>query len=239
MTVKRGDSSSKNHQTIVRVSAPSQSLKLLARLILLLVAFVGISLAVLYCPQVQTLDQNLFVWAALLNHPDWIRLNQMISFLGSAEFIIPAGFILMILLLIRGWMREALWSFTFIALGLYANSQIKYFFSRTRPWGLRAEEHFSLSYPSGHAFGAALFYFLILLILIRLYGRKIKPVLLLPTLFLILLIGLSRIFLSAHWGSDVMGGYLWAGVWITLWQILALKMHFFEVTHEKNSSATH
>ena len=74
-----------------------------------------------------------------------------------------------------------------------------------------------LSYPSGHVFGATLFYGFWGFLAIY-YGlkKKILVPFLLLLVVLILAVGFSRIFEQAHWPSDVAAGYLLGGVWLLL-----------------------
>ena len=73
------------------------------------------------------------------------------------------------------------------------------------------------SYPSGHVFGATVFYGFWGFLGIH-YGLKSK--LLIPLLVvlaaLILAVGFSRIFENAHWPSDVAAGYLLGGLWLLM-----------------------
>ena len=71
----------------------------------------------------------------------------------------------------------------------------------------------SLSFPSGHAAFAALFGgFLIYLVGRHCANPRRRYALTALLLLLILLIGLSRLYLGVHWPSDIIGGYLYGGM---------------------------
>ena len=65
------------------------------------------------------------------------------------------------------------------------------------------------SFPSGHAFFAIVFWGLLAyLALTRLQRRSRRVLVFSGSLAMILLIGASRVYLGAHWPSDVLGGYV-------------------------------
>lgn len=102
---------------------------------------------------------------------------------------------------------------------LIAVPELKQAVERPRPTGSLVPVS-SYSFPSGHATQGAWYVFLALLAL-HLSPRISRPRLLLgaATLFC-LLIGLSRIYLGAHYLSDVIGGWALALVAFTLWPLL-------------------
>ncbi|MBN2075846.1 MAG: phosphatase PAP2 family protein [Dehalococcoidales bacterium] len=72
------------------------------------------------------------------------------------------------------------------------------------------------SFPSGHSFFTFIVFGLVAyLAATRLQNNILRTSVLIVATVLILLVGISRIYLGAHWPSDVLGGYLAGGVFLT------------------------
>lgn len=72
------------------------------------------------------------------------------------------------------------------------------------------------SFPSGHVTFYVCFFgflFFVAYALLR-RGSAVRRLALVLTGLPVLLVGLSRIYLGAHWPSDTLGAYLWSGVWL-------------------------
>lgn len=82
------------------------------------------------------------------------------------------------------------------------------------------------SFPSGHvAFYVAFFGFLFFAAYATLpRGSWRRRLAMIVTAFPVLTVGLSRVYLGAHWPSDTIGGYLWSGVWLAI--VLRLYEHW-------------
>lgn len=88
------------------------------------------------------------------------------------------------------------------------NQIIKYIVQRPRPIEHRIIDQFGYSFPSGHSMVSMAFYgFLIYLIYKRVQNKYLKWGLCTGLSFLILSIGISRIYLGVHYASDVIGGF--------------------------------
>lgn len=96
----------------------------------------------------------------------------------------------------------------------------KIFFHRLRPLDALITEK-SFSFPSGHALISIALYGLITYIIYRNYQKKSQKITIasIGTL-LILLIGISRLYLGVHYFSDVIGGYFIGSIWLTIGVVL-------------------
>lgn len=108
-----------------------------------------------------------------------------------------------------------------LILSAISNIALKQVINRARP----TIEHMvvvkTLSYPSGHAMSAMAFYgFLIYLAFKIKMSRLLRLFLVLLFSFMILSIGLSRIYLGVHFPSDVAGGFIAGLIWVAFCIVL-------------------
>ncbi len=97
----------------------------------------------------------------------------------------------------------------------------KIIFHRTRPETAMYLEH-SYSFPSGHATMSVAFYGFLGYFFIRNIKRwNTKVNVFFATLLLILLIGISRLYLGVHYLSDIWAGYLIGLMWLIIAIILS------------------
>ena len=141
-----------------------------------------------------------------------------ITYLAKGEIITVAViFSLIILFLLRKWayFNNLL---VFVLGGELFVWIIKNIVERPRPplaESLTIET--SYSFPSGHSFVAIAFYGLITFFLFESLKRKwFKILVLILGIILVLLIGASRIYLGAHWPSDVLASYASGLAWLSI-----------------------
>jgi undecaprenyl-diphosphatase len=155
-------------------------------------------------------------------HPILLEYMRIITHVGG----IPA----MVALTLLGaaftrWRRQRLlalvWIIAALGGGLFTLAA-KERFDRHRPGfsGFtpdRSVVESNNSFPSGHSMGSVIGYGMLgyaLYLWSRRRWQRVTVVVSLTTL--VLLIGFSRIYLRAHWASDVLGGFLIGAVWLTV-----------------------
>jgi undecaprenyl-diphosphatase len=149
--------------------------------------------------------------------PGLTALMRAASLFGGPAVLIPVGVVIALAFLARGWHRGALLVIVTMAGAGLLNGLLKFSFARVRP---AAFFDYPLpgspSFPSGHAlYAASVFGGLVALLSPRLKHRALRIAAWFVAIALILLIGLSRIYLGVHYPSDVLAGYAVAVIWVT------------------------
>ena len=87
---------------------------------------------------------------------------------------------------------------------------------RTRPpSAFRLVVETNQSFPSGHALGSAAIIGVITVVVLRRIGKVLaRAAILIGASALILLIGVSRLYLGVHWATDVIAGWIGAAGWL-------------------------
>ena len=89
------------------------------------------------------------------------------------------------------------------------NQLLKFILQRPRPEEFRVINETGYSFPSGHSMiSAAVYGLLIYLIYKNIKNKHTKNVLIIILSLLIIMIGISRIYLGVHYTSDVLAGFL-------------------------------
>ncbi|GAA4489318.1 hypothetical protein GCM10023094_50690 [Rhodococcus olei] len=101
--------------------------------------------------------------------------------------------------------------------GFLLMSGLKLVFGRERPpYPERLVDEATHSFPSGHAMMSAILVCVLGAAVVRVTGRR-GPVLFGALALWTLAIGLSRVYLGAHWFTDVVAGWLLGAGWAALW----------------------
>ena len=138
---------------------------------------------------------------------------------GDVLWFAGLGVVVGVLLLVwrRGWLALA-WGIALCGGGLL-DGGLKDFFRRPRPAPPLRDAWIhttTSSFPSGHSVGSEVAYvflaYLLLLLIPQHWARWIAAS---GLGLLILAIGFSRMYLGAHWCSDVVGGYLIGAAWVS------------------------
>ena len=93
------------------------------------------------------------------------------------------------------------------------DSVLKSLFQRARPEPLGGWLGQAYSFPSGHATVAAAFYLFLTYLVWRRLGRVGRIAVVVGATLLVLLIGISRVYLEAHYPSDVLAGFATGFLW--------------------------
>lgn len=117
----------------------------------------------------------------------------------------------------REWIMLAGWGAAYAGAGVFA-WLIKVIVRRPRPVGAEKFLHsYTWSFPSGHSLGSFVGYGMLAYVLVRLWApaRRHRTLVATFAAFLIVAVGLSRLYLVVHFFSDVVAGFAVGLVWLT------------------------
>jgi undecaprenyl-diphosphatase len=139
------------------------------------------------------------------------------SSIGSSKFLYPALFLVSLYLLIKKLHVAIMMVWVNLVGVRLLNTSIKSIYQRERPSLEHIVDASFYSFPSGHAMNAMAFYGMLALLVLFITGnRKIKVLAILISSMIILLIGMSRIYLGVHYPLDVLAGFIAGAAWLTL-----------------------
>ncbi|KZC39578.1 MULTISPECIES: phosphatase PAP2 family protein [Rhodanobacter] len=146
-----------------------------------------------------------------------LRGIAAVTHLGDLWWVASAAAVVALFLLLRRHGRLAgIWALALLGIQPI-NGSLKALFRRVRPLhdhGFVVEPGWS--FPSGHAFGAIVFYGMLAYVLLRLLPPRFHRAVVAAAVLLVGVVGISRIMLQVHYFSDVMGGYAAGGAWLVL-----------------------
>ncbi|MGY1809543.1 phosphatase PAP2 family protein [Blastococcus sp. SYSU D00669] len=141
-------------------------------------------------------------------------LLQVLTAPGLSAFRVLVLLPVVVWLVLRRAWWVAAWVLTATVLVGPLTTLLKEFFGRVRPdfdeGGARLD---SLSFPSGHSSGIATLVTVVLVLLWPLVGVAARRVCLAAGVALVVLVGLTRLWLGVHFFSDVVGGWAFGLAW--------------------------
>lgn len=155
--------------------------------------------------------------------PGWLETAALdLTALGGIAVLGLFAVIVVVFLVLQRKRLSALLLTLGLAGGVALSEGLKAVFERDRPpeaW--RAVETINASFPSGHALLSAVFYLSIGVMLTRAFPRRrFKAYVLGVALLLTLIVGLTRVYLAAHWATDVLAGWSVGAAWaMALWLV--------------------
>jgi len=160
-------------------------------------------------------------WLHTHSSPALVRVFEVLTLGGNVIVLALLTSAAVLLLLRRRAINDALLVAS-VALGIeILNAVLKLVFHRPRP-ELAFVHLDTYSFPSGHAAGSAAIYGVLAFVLATRVRGAARVAVVAATVVFVALIGFSRLYLGAHYLSDVLAGLSLGAAWLFGWLLLAL-----------------
>src|SRR5437660_4145961 len=164
------------------------------------------------------IDRGMALW--FHNHltPTFVSVLRGITEFGSSEWIAIVLSVAVLFFIFKRWWPSLVTMIVVVPGGMMLNELVKVLVHRHRPfvdgWFV---DWSGYSFASGHTIGATLLYGQIALFVFPLIkGRRNRVLLFVAAIFVVAMVGFSRIALGAHYFTDVLAGMFFGMAWLTL-----------------------
>ncbi len=160
-------------------------------------------------------DKIILLWIHSFSNPTLDAIMHVFTRLNNPNTVTAIAIFTLALLWWRQYYPEAKIFAIDCLGGVILSYGLKSVFGKVRPalWQSAIEET-SFSYPSGHALGSTVLYGFLAYLLATRYPQ-FTLLIYTVAIFLIGMIGLSRLYLGVHWPTDIIGGYGIGFLWLT------------------------
>ena len=171
------------------------------------------------------LDEEVVLAVNKLASPSMTQAVLLITHFGGLEIILVISLVINASLVLKGHWKDASLILGATLGGTGLMMALKGFFQRSRPvLGAPILSETGYSFPSGHSTVSMCFYgVLIYLVLRHCKEPWARFILCFVLASLIVLIGLSRVYLGVHYPSDVIAGFCIGIAWLSLCCCVYLK----------------
>ena len=173
-------------------------------------------------------DNNVFNLVTRNENIPLENMYRVFTFLGSTIFIIVACLAILVICILMKKKKIGFVIVGSVAISTIVNNVIKLIFRRPRPEVRRLVVEKSFSFPSGHTMAAVTLYGILIFFVMRSkLNKKAKLAISIVLGLLPICVAISRIYLGAHFASDVIGAA------ITSTALLLVETYFIAKHYDK------
>lgn len=175
----------------------------------------------IFIREIFVMDDYIYHHISKLKSDNFTYVFKLITHFGDAPILI--GICILTFLLFKN-KKIGIYMTLNLTINFIFNQYLKLFFQRPRPVDLMIVEETGYSFPSGHSMVSMAFYgFLIFLIWKYIKNKKLKWIYTLPICLLIVIVGVSRIYLGVHYASDVLAGFCFSIAYLIIYTTIINK----------------